>query len=252
MAFPFTPNVSVDIYRTFNKNDPLAVTKGQPAVSQAQGVLRHHMEAGRFGFNQQIFWTNLLYLPVGTDVRSAWNSFLNPVLSANADTVVIDDYPISGTTTAFYVVMVQLASRGNDAFLKVFLDKAGMRVLNCCPNIDFTKTLRVVITDSNQCLCLNGVTFPIAPNTQKGRWEGYFSACGPQDNFFWLQCQDPTKAAQGYGIGVSCGGAPELTDFYQATTYSCDPLFLQYVPLRPMVLGTCCTIDSFTAFNIGE
>lgn len=253
MAFPFTPNVAVDIYRTFNKNDPMAVTKNPPDVPNVQGTLRHHVEAGRFGFNQPIFWTNLLYLPVGTDVRGAWNSFLNPVASANADTVVIDDYPIVGTATAFYVAMVQLADRGGDAFLKVFLDKAGMSVLNCCPNIDFTKTLRVTITDSNQCLCLNGVTFPITPNTQKGRWEGAFSACGHTDNFLWLQCQDTTQGAQGLGIGVRCGSnGQEITNFYKALVNSCDPLHLQFVPPAPVVFGTCCTIDAYTAFNISE
>jgi hypothetical protein len=256
MAFPFTPNVAVDIYRTYNPADPMAVTKGRPAVSQAQGFLRHHVEAGRFGFNQQIFWTNLLYLPVGTDVRSAWNSFLNPVPAANADTVVIDDYPIPGTTTAFYVVMVQLADRGGDAFLKVFLDKAGMSVLNCCPNIDSTKTLRVTISDTNQCLCLFGTQFPIFPNTQTGRWEGNFSACGHQDNFFWMQCQDPSKGPLGYKIGVKCtaNGREIGSDSYFATSaYSCDPLFLQWVPVRPTPFLPCCAnVDVFTAFNVTE
>ena len=64
MAFPFTPNCKVDIYRKFDREDPISATDNDPDVEGVDGFLRPHMLNGRFGYNQRVFWTNLLYLPL--------------------------------------------------------------------------------------------------------------------------------------------------------------------------------------------
>lgn len=119
---PVTGNVTVDIYRTANPNNP--VPTGAPAVPGVPGYLKPWASSGRQGSAQWLKWTHILTLPPGTDVRDAYNSQLDPSRNNNgADTVVVTD---SGGTrkTPFYVVFVELAYRGTpQAQLRVYLDR---------------------------------------------------------------------------------------------------------------------------------
>jgi hypothetical protein len=116
------PNVTVDIYRNSNPNNPLPT--GVPAVPQAQGYITPYVASGRLGSAQWLKWTHILYLAPGTDVRDAYNTQYDPARSNNlADTVVLTD---SGGVkkTPFYVVFVELAFRGTPlAQLRVYLDR---------------------------------------------------------------------------------------------------------------------------------
>src|SRR5438876_665574 len=92
------PNVAVDIFRGFNAASPYPLQGTRPDVAGVAGHLRHHLKAGRFGYQDpKIKWTHLLVLPPGTDVRSAYNSWTGPgEPTANADTVLVKDYPNVG------------------------------------------------------------------------------------------------------------------------------------------------------------
>jgi hypothetical protein len=117
-------NCKVDIYRGYNAASPYP--GGSPALAQVPAYLQHHLQNGRFGYNDpKVKWTHLLWVNPGTDVRSAYNSWTGPAEAvANADTVVINDYPLAGQKTAFYVVMVQRRrGRPGDSY-KCYLDRA--------------------------------------------------------------------------------------------------------------------------------
>jgi hypothetical protein len=142
MSLPQNPNVTVDIYRGFQIATPYPV-QGQPAaVASVQGYLKHHLNAGRFGYQDpKVKWTHLLLLPPGTDIRSAYNSWTGPAEpTQNADTVVLRDCPIPGNCCAFYVVMVQRGGRGSGGdHLRVYLDRLQPRLGGCyAPGTQFS------------------------------------------------------------------------------------------------------------------
>ncbi len=127
-------NVLVDIYRGFNAANPYNPPQQPAAASGVAGLLRPHVRNGRFGYNAiALHWTTLLVLPTGADIRSAYNSQLNSFNSANADTVIIPDYPIPGRCTAFLVVLVQRTGRGTaDDQLFCYLDRC--QPADTCPD----------------------------------------------------------------------------------------------------------------------
>jgi hypothetical protein len=119
---PMTPNCTADIYRTANPNSPLPA--GNPAVAAVPGYLKPWAAHGRFGSASWLKWTHILTLPIGTDVRDAYNSQLDPARANTiADTVVVKD-SATNTRTPFYVVFVELAYRGTpQAQIRVYLDR---------------------------------------------------------------------------------------------------------------------------------
>ncbi len=114
--------MTVDIYRGFTPGSPYPAAP-TPDVAGVQGFIRHHLKNGVFGLAAQgLHWTHLLYLPLGTDIRSAYDSQLTPEVVQNTDTILAHDYPRTGWCTAFAAVMVQRFRAGGD-FLKVYLDR---------------------------------------------------------------------------------------------------------------------------------
>lgn len=129
-----TPNVIFDIYRGFNAAHPFPLQGITPAAAGLLGHLRHHVEPGRFGFQDgKIKWTHLLELDSGVDIRSAYNSWTGPAeTTSDADTVLIKDYPLVGRCTVFYVALVQRCRRGqSDEHLRVYLDRLQPRSTGC-------------------------------------------------------------------------------------------------------------------------
>jgi hypothetical protein len=129
-----TPNATVDIYRGVTLAAPYPFQMQQPAVSGVRGVLKHHLQNGRFGYNAaNLHWTHLLLVEPETDIRSAYNSQLGTFTAANADTVVLKDCPQgSGNCCAFMALMVQRARRGQaDEHLRVYLDRFQPRLGSC-------------------------------------------------------------------------------------------------------------------------
>jgi hypothetical protein len=119
---PIPSNVTVDIYRSSNPQQPLP--GGNPDVPKVPGYLKPWVQSGRHGTAQWLKWTHILILPAGTDIRDAYNTQLDPARNNNqADTVVITD---SGGTkkTPFYVAFVELAFRGTSLEqIRAYLDR---------------------------------------------------------------------------------------------------------------------------------
>jgi hypothetical protein len=120
MTIP-TANCNVSIFRNFNASKPYPAAGAQPAATSA-GYIKHAVKLGKFAFAAKgLYFTHQLYLPLGTDIRSAYNTQLNTENPQNADTVFIQDYPNAGQCTAFYVVLAQNNRAGQ--FLEVYLDR---------------------------------------------------------------------------------------------------------------------------------
>jgi hypothetical protein len=238
-------NVMVDIYRAFSVGRPLPT--GRPDVAAVPGHLRHHVKNGRFGYGQSVFWTHLLYLPVGTDVRSGYSSNLGVIDLGKADTIVVHDYPIDRATTVFLVVMVQRASRGTGGdVLKVYLDRAGQSA-PCCA--DLPRTLKVTFSDisGSDCACLNG-SFPIVWNPATGKYAGTFSACGGV-NTFQLWCESPGAGPFGFAWSLQGANGPLFVD-RSAFAATCHPFELNFLPVGDQPLSNCCTTTGQTFLTI--
>jgi hypothetical protein len=121
-ALPVPQNVTVDIYRKSNPNNPLP--QGPPDVPAVPGYLKPWPESGRFGSAQWLKWTHILTLAAGTDIRDAYNTQIDPARdNTKGDTVVLTD---SGGVkkTPFYVVFVEIAYRGTPvAQTRAYLDR---------------------------------------------------------------------------------------------------------------------------------
>ena len=95
-------NVTVNIWQLSNPAAP--VPTGPPTVANVQGYLAPYMPNGRFGAAQWLKWTHILTLPIGTDVRDAYNSQLDPARNNNqADTVVVTDS--NGVKVPYYCLL---------------------------------------------------------------------------------------------------------------------------------------------------
>lgn len=134
-------NVTVDIYRGFTVAKPYPIQGLVPAVPRVRGFLKHHLNAGRFGYQDpNVKWTHLLLLDADVDVRSAYNSWTGGAeATGTADTILLRDCPIPGNCCAFYAVMVQRAGRGSDGdCLRVYLDRVQPRAGGCFePGVTF-------------------------------------------------------------------------------------------------------------------
>ncbi|MFN4259770.1 MAG: hypothetical protein ACK4RK_10765 [Gemmataceae bacterium] len=116
-------NCTVHIYRGFDAVQPYP-SPAVDSVLMVRGHLCPEMPRGRQGQGQYLYWTHVLILPDGTDVRSSYDSQLNAHDVSTADTVLLFDYPIIGWKTAFLVVMVQrVRDFGPGSYLRVYLDR---------------------------------------------------------------------------------------------------------------------------------
>ena len=125
MPNAYPPNVTVDIYRHY---DPAHVPPpaDNPLFRGVPAHLRHHVKNGRFGFQtRNLYWTHVLHLALGTDLRSAYNAQLDPAYNPErADLVYVKDYPLAGWCTPFYVVLVTRRDRGQPGeHLMCYLDR---------------------------------------------------------------------------------------------------------------------------------
>jgi hypothetical protein len=231
-------SVVCDIYRTFDVNNPFGVTANNPDVPNVNGYLRHHLKAGRFGYQaKNLYWTHLLEIPLGTDIRSAYSSQNNPSFNiSNADTVIIHDYLVAGKTTAFAVVMVQRVGRGTPQDkLRAYLDRAGADKPFCCRQIP--ETLHLTYTADSNCACLNGVQLTLTYNPLTSKWEGSTTACGQTLSVkFW--CADATLGIGGFAYSFQCGSHPLQTIGPPLTATSCKPFLLTTSGLT--TYGGCC------------
>jgi len=180
------PNAVVDIYRGFNAASPYPVVTTPIAVASVAGHLRHHVRHGRFGHGTSLRWTHVLYLAPDVDIRSAFNSHLNAWQPANADTVLLADYPVAGWCTAFFVVLVQRLNRGETGeCLRVCLDRLqpqlgpcpGPGVLRpCCAN-PLPATLHATLQDISGCPCMDGEVVTLTYDANTGGWSGLKNVC---------------------------------------------------------------------------
>jgi hypothetical protein len=183
------PNVTFDVYRGFSPASPY-LPPNTPAALRAQtGYLRQHVRNGRFGRvvgGVQVWWTTVLEVSLGTDIRSAYNSELDAFNEANGDTVMVHDYPVKGTCTAFVVVMVQRRLGTAGPYLRCYLDRARPSytvpcpdptqvlgaVVPCCPNVLPAILQAAIIPDQvGSCSCL-ATTVPLIFNPNTLHWTG--------------------------------------------------------------------------------
>jgi len=234
MPLPAQQTTTINIFRGFNKNAPYSVS-GSPIT--ASGQLKQNVEDGRFGFLPNgLLWTTVIDLPQPTDIRDGWNSFISAMVPANADTVLIQDYPIPGWCTAFMVVAVQRRGRLTPAnSLRAYMDRCtpqqgqcptggGSVTVGCCANA-LPTTLHLTITDSGSCPCIDGTyTLTWDPNytgggllANPGAWVGSATLCGFALTFV-LYC----NAFNNWGTYIIGGGAGFAAP-YNVSSSSCVP-----------------------------
>jgi hypothetical protein len=177
------PNSVINIYRGFSGASPYPSPSATPAATGVAGHLRHHVRNGRFGSAVGLHWTHIIFLPDGVDLRSAYNSELNAIVPANADTVLVPDYPLPGWCTAFYVVLVQRV-RGEEPFLRVCLDRMQPRlggctsgiVLPCCP-VALPATIHATVPAGSGCPCMDGTVVALTYSAITQSWSGSAAVC---------------------------------------------------------------------------
>jgi hypothetical protein len=222
------PNSLLDIYRGFSAGSPYPPSSATPAASGLGGYLRPHVRNGRFGSAAGLHWTHLLLLPDGVDIRSAYNSELNMIVPANADTVLVPDYPLPGWCTAFYVVLVQRI-RGEQNFLRVCLDRLQPRqggcttsgiVLPCCP-VPLPATVHATIPAGSGCPCMDGTVVTLTYNALSQSWSGSTSVCFGDTLTIVFKCGSTSCAdATVTATSVFSGSSGPV----RTTGCSCNPL----------------------------
>jgi hypothetical protein len=256
MALPSSTNVTFDLYRGFNASNPYAPPNRPAAAAGLRGVLKHHVRAGRFGYfaggvtagaGTPLHWTNVLLVPLGTDVRSAYNAELNVWTPANADTVMVADYPVKGTCTAFLVVLVQRVDRGLATdHQRVYLDRAqpqapgpcpnpaasggGTVSVPCCPGL-MPATLYYTIAGGDNNCALGSLPLVWNGTQWVGSAPGYVDGCGdPMPRTVTLFCD--TGTGNFFVNDDVFGGTPQATG-------TCSPVvhLTGTIPFS----GACCT-----------
>lgn len=188
MTLPLPPNCTFDVYRGYSASHPYNPPSLPAALVGQQGVLRHHVRNGRFGYvlsgEVKLYHTSVLFVSVGTDVRSQYNSEQNTFSESGGDTVMVYDYPVPGTCTAFVVVMVQRVGRGGAGdYLRCYLDRAqpwyktacpspvtAGETTPCCPGIALPPTLYATFfNNAGNCNCMAG-TYALTWDSTRGGW----------------------------------------------------------------------------------
>lgn len=230
MALLLPVNVTADVYRTFSASSPYPVASTPAAVAQVPGHIRQNVRLGRFGSGQFLHWTHVLYLPPGTDIRSAYGSQLNSWPASQADTVVIAGYPDVGWCTAFLVVLVQRINRGNPGdCLRVYLDRMAPKLgqcqdgvtLPCCPN-PLPLTVHATVQNVSGCPCIDGAVLALDYDSAFHSWSGFADLCS-----------GPHRLTLGYSCGIHDCSTAGLTGSFDGFNFasavvdpgcSCSPL----------------------------
>ncbi len=238
MPLPVPPNITVDLYRGFDPAHPYPLEGAALTYRGLAGYLRPQMQAGRFGFRaRNVYWTHRMDFDLGTDVRDAYQSQLDPARAdALGDTLLASDYPLPGQCTAFYVVLVA-RDRGGD-FLRVYLDRLRPSLAGCfepctasqgccvqlCPRNNIPTALTWTWLDPQGTIVHTGGTMTWAADNPGGgqpSGPGWYSTLYG-DGFYPTQvcffC--PADGATPYVV-VNCG-AVLYTGALQAG-YTCDP-----------------------------
>jgi hypothetical protein len=118
-------NVTVNIYRSCNLANPVPPANTPAAVQGVNGFLKPDMVQGRHAFTvtSTLRWTHVLLLPLGVDIRDAYNGQQSAPNLSNADTVILLD-STGKVATPFVVMYVEVSARGQrGAHLRVYLDR---------------------------------------------------------------------------------------------------------------------------------
>lgn len=230
MSLLLPVNAVVDVYRGFNVTNPYPGSGATLAVRGARGHLKHHVRHGRFGSAADLKWTTVLYLPPGSDVRSAYNSQLNAWTPANADTVVLADYPIAGWCTAFLVVLVQRLNRGTLAECqRVCLDRLkprqGACFRGCCPS-PLPTTLHATIPIGTGCPCLDGTVIPLVYSTGSDSWSGSQIVCNGENFSVAYRCG--TVSCHDATLSVSFENHGDVGPIAVSPPCICSPLYMEF------------------------
>jgi hypothetical protein len=245
------PNVTFDVYTGFNPANPYAPPTMPARRCDQQGFLRQHVRNGRFGFvgyGQPLHWTTLLLLPLGSDVRDGWDGNANVYREANGDTILMHDYPVPGTCSAFVVAFVQ--NRGGA--LRCYLDRAqpsygvpcppcpgsgsgggGGSVIQdgCCNTLPAVVYLTVSdVTDQrngNNVCWPASVTVALAWNALVGTWSGSLAPCDAPGTTmqFLLRCQDVNPLT--YTM-ISAQGGGGFIPYASLSVRCSDPLEIDF------------------------
>ena len=197
-------NITFDVYRGYNAANPYPADNTKPVNKQPLGgYIRHHVKAGRWGYNmpQPIFWTHVLFVANDTDARDAYKSQLGVGAVSQGDTILVGDYILPNSCQAFLVVFIQELRA--DGVLRIFLDRAQPRYdangkpkkcpqkpigvqPTCCqsqaatswPSVLFA-TFYAEQTFYPPCNCVNGAVATLVWNALTLQWIGsVLTTCG--------------------------------------------------------------------------
>jgi hypothetical protein len=243
MALLLPINATVSIYRGFNVNNPYPTALMSPAVPAVGGHLKQHVRNGRFGRAATLHWTTVLYLPPGTDIRSAYNSQLNSWQPANADTILLADYPILGWCTAFLVVLVQRIHRGTpDDCLRVHLDRMQPRQGSCirpgcCPS-PLPNTIHATIPSGSACPCLDGTVVALNYSAVTDSWSGSTTVCSSETLSMVYTCG--TTSCNDATLTVTFQNHGSVGPVTVDPGCSCSPLNMVFSNIDFPIQGTEC------------
>lgn len=119
---PSAANCTIDIYR--GTNVVTGLPSGAPVIQGVKGHLINKFKHGRKVYPPAPRITHVVLLDGTIDIRDAYNSALNTLNPAQADTVMLHDSASGQPTTPFYVVYVERLLRGGQGeHLRVYLDR---------------------------------------------------------------------------------------------------------------------------------
>lgn len=227
-------NAVVDVYRGFRADRPYPGGADLPALRNVRGYLREAVGRGRLGQGLYLRWTTLLDVPLGTDLRSAYNTQINSWEPEDADTIVLADYPIPGWCTAFLVVQVQRINRGtiNDC-LRVYLDRLQPRQGPCfqgCCRDPLPALLYATIPFGSGCLCLDEVVVPLLYLSSSDAWIGSVQVCADEALRLTFQCG--TSSCNGATLSVDFENHGSVGPVLAEPDCSCLPLSVRFLNIE--------------------
>ncbi|OAI46877.1 hypothetical protein AYO44_10500 [Planctomycetaceae bacterium SCGC AG-212-F19] len=242
MSLPMPVNAAVDIYRGFSATSPYPPVSANPAVQGVGGHLRHHVRNGRFGSAQGLKWTHVLSLPDGIDVRSAYNSQLNTWQPANADTILLPDYPIPGWCTAFLVVLVQRIRGGAVSYQRAYLDRmqprqGSCKTTGCCPD-PLPSTIHATVPAGTGCPCLDGTVVPLVFSSVTQSWSGSAVVCASETLTIDFRCAGTSCEDATLGITLDNHGTVDPVPVVGGC--SCTPLHMEFSGIDFPIQGAEC------------
>jgi hypothetical protein len=183
------------------------------------------MKSGRFGYkDNNFYWTYELLTSLSLDIREAYNSQNGVWTPSQADTILINDWPVTGRCAVFYVV-ASIIDR-TSGFKRVYLDRLQPKAAPCtqqamtkacCPNNSMPDELFLYISNTTGCL---EAVFSVVwsdlysgwvnefrrPNcgTNPACWMFFLVTCGALNDFHQPACTIFTSATQdGSADGVT-------------------------------------------------